>query len=302
MKPLAFIIFQLLTTLSYSQANWFPDYARWTYQWGAFGGWGYLTMDVLPTDTLIIDQVYKKILISNYLMEDENTIDTVITELRFFFEEDDKVFVKEGGKRLLYDFTAHVGDTLDFMYFGGISPAFFIVDSIGIMEINGVSLKFQDIKFSDLFDPGEFWTMRVVEKIGSLGTHFLYDNTVIQPFDFPSYQLNCYKDEETGYYILPFSSPVDCDQIVSAIAPETSNHFTIYPNPFQDFITIQSLKKDYDHVIIVDMLGRTRRLHSDTISDSIELDLRDLSAGIYVICLVNDEGQILFSEKLMKHF
>ena len=63
MKALALLLFQLLATLSYSQANWFPTDARWTYSWAAFGGWGYVSMEVLPGDTLLGNQLYKKVLI-----------------------------------------------------------------------------------------------------------------------------------------------------------------------------------------------------------------------------------------------
>ena len=301
MKALGLLLFQLLATLSYSQANWFPTDARWTYSWAAFGGWGYVSMEVLPGDTLLGNQLYKKVLITDYLIGDYNEIDTAVSELRLFYEKDDRVYVREGGNRLLYDFTAEVGDTLDFMYFGGISPEVFIVDSIGTIDVNGVALRFQDIKFNDLFEPGEFWEMRVMEKIGSVSTHFLYDNTVIQPFDFPSYNIECYRDEEVGYYRpWPFSN-ADCDEITSESSLDnTKTDMSIYPNPFQDVIRIHFSNTDFDHVIIVDMLGRMYQVNSNFHENYLEVDLHHLNEGVYIISLINEKGLVVKSEKVIK--
>ena len=297
MKIFAILVLMIISDLAYSQANWFPAGARWTYNWSSFGAWGYITMDVLPGDTTLSGRTYKKIIYSDYLMGIDDNLDSIVTELMFFYEEADRVYI---GNRLLYDFTAGVGDTLEISA-EGLSEGPFIVDSVGIIEVNGVSLRFQDIEFPELFNPAEYYSMRVLEKVGILNTHFLYYLGVIQPPDAPFYYLQCYTDEELGDFRYG-TWPVDCDQInlPTSLDENQNDEISVYPNPFQNEINISTHNPKLDKVALADITGQVRMIQKIDSHCLNKIDVNTINPGFYILYLLTEQGDILFKEKMIK--
>ena len=300
MRLFLFAILLFTSTLAQAQVNWFPAGAKWTIEWSAYGGWGYVIMEVLPGDTSIAGQTYRKVLISNYLMEGNNEVDTVISEINLFFEEDDKVYIKEGGNRLLYDFNAITGDTLDFMYAEGLSMGQYIVDSIGTIDVNGVNLRFQDIVFPEIFDTSEYTSIRVLEKVGSLNTHFLYYLSVIQPVDAPFYHLICYRDEEIEFFHY-YSDSSDCDPVLTNITqPESPDHIVeIIPNPVTDFFEIKSNYPTSFKVIITDLIGNIIVVKQVQQDESPLINVSYLIPGLYILTVSNQKG-LLQTAKMVR--
>ena len=60
----------------------------------------------------------------------------------------------------------------------------------------------------------------------------------------------------------------------------------VYPNPFKDIINISNAE-NYTSGVVVDMSGRVVKTLSKVQS---QLDLGDLSAGVYVLNLTSKEG------------
>lgn len=302
MNKLVLSIFNLLLLLPcYCQVSWFPIGAKWHYQFSSMIGSGLTTLEVLSEDTLIGNTIYKKILSTTLFGTAPGSIDT-FNEFLYVFEENHVVFGydKYLGGTLLYDFNATVGDTLE-MYFGGLSPYPFIVDSIGEIEFNGSSLAFQDIRFPSLFEAGEFAEMRVIEGIGSINSHLFHDHTVLQPFDFPSYYFRCYEDSNIGLINLSYNQ-VDCDYIegVTAIDEALNPKPSIFPNPSPDFVSLKSENPLLKKVLVVDILGKVR-IQQQAFQELQKIDIRHLENGLFFILGEDKKGEILFTEKLTKY-
>ena len=300
MKFALLLIINLNFILSMSsQVTWFPPGTKWHYEYFSFWeGSGVTTLEVLNEDTLIGNNMYKRILSTTLYVPHESN-DSLLTHSQMFyvFENDQVVYGYNTwtGGELLYDFNAEVGDTLD-LNLGAPSP--FIVDSVGLMDINGFQLKFQIIRFPSLFLPGTFDKMQFLEGVGSLYSHFFHSYTQLWLADVPVYNFRCYQDENIGLVNLYFPN-IDCDYIpgVSAIDPLIENKVSIYPNPAKDILHVDNKSEVCDKLLIVDLLGEVRT----TMNNSTEkIDISQLEAGVYFLIGKNNRGQILFREKFCK--
>lgn len=281
------------------QVTWFPYGAKWHYEYGSWGTQGVTILEVLKEDTLIGNNTWKRIL-STTLYESNDSL-YAYNEFLYVNENDQRVygFDKWGGY-MLYDFNAEEGDTLD-MSFGGWSPYPFIVDSIGLRDINGAQLKFQIIRFPSLFEPGEFDKMEVIEGIGSINSHFFHNRTIIQPFDFPTYYFRCYEDENIGLVNLYFPQ-IDCDYIpgVTLAGTPYENAISIFPNPANDFLILHGSEFENIELSIIDMVGSVRFQQKNTTPDFKRIDVHTLENGIYFLVGQDKSGQILFTNKFSK--
>ena len=298
MKILALTLIFFTTQFVSAQYNWFPTGAKWTYDVSWYGGNAFIKLEILPGDTLINNQPHKRMLFFTILNPWFEEIDTVV-EYRYLHEENNKVYV---GNKLLYDFTREEGDTLDYMHFGGFSPNLFIVDSVDILEINGTSLQFQDIRLTDSFDPNsESWEMRVIEGIGSISTFFFWEYTVLQPPDAAFYHLRCYEDSVIGTFHY-FHSQMDCDALpwTTGINESDRKETNIFPNPASSEIHIQFGEPVYESIDIVDVHGRKLLQINTEGSTEIETDISQLPEGIYFVNAITTDGTLSYLGKFMK--
>ena len=291
----------LLIMPVYSQVAWFPEGAVWHYRFLSWGGEGFTKLEVLSDDTIIGLNLYKKLL-STTVYTNFGSLDT-FHEFLYVYENNQMVSGKDQyspGGIFLYDLSAAVGDTLP-MYFGGLSPGPFIVDSIGIIIQNGFSLKFQRISFPSLFSEGEYDKKNVVEGIGSIGSHLFHDHTILQPFDAPFYAFLCYEDPILGRIDF-FEGEVDCD----FISETTDTHdyliseISLYPNPVTDMATIQTESSTADNIIVIDILGQVLYSKKTDRQTLISLDLNFLEPGLYYIFGKDKGEKILFTQKFIK--
>jgi hypothetical protein len=300
MKFLALSLFFIATQLVSAQYTWFPTGAKWTYDVSWYGGNAFVKLEILPGDTLINNQIHKKMMLLTIVNQWNEEVDTVV-EYRYLFVENNRVYDRG---QLLYDFTREEGDTLEYMYFGGFSPSLFIVDSVDIIEMNGMSLQFQDIRFTDPFDPdSEWWEMRVIEGIGSINTFFFWQYTVLQPADAAFYYPRCYEDSVIGTIHFPFHSQMDCDALPWTTATTETGTFesSIYPNPASSQIHIQFGGPVYVSISIVDVHGRKILQVNTEGSTEIEPDVSQLPEGIYFVNGITADGEFSYLGKFMKN-
>ena len=301
MKTFLFLIFTLaLVQQGNTQSTWFPTGAKWYYQYGAMTGHGMTIVEVMNEDTLIGNGVYRKLL-STTIGEFLGEVDT-FTETLYVIEESQVVYGYDRfhGGSFLYNFNATVGDTLP-MYFGGLSPAPFVIDSIGVIELNGRQLVFQDIRFPNFYEPGEFFKMRVIERIGASTSHLFHSRTVIQPFDAPAYYLRCYEDDELG--LIRFtddSGPCNLLEETTSTSENTKSSISIYPNPTADVVQVEGYHKGLVQWRIVDMLGTVRIKTLAADYPSLKIDISSLESGLYYIIGSGATGEILFNRKISK--
>ena len=257
-------------------------------------------MEVTADDTLIGNVVFKKLL-STSIVEVYPTGTDTFTDFIYVHELDNKVYsFDEFGGEFLYDFNAEVGDTLHEMRLGGYSPPYFIVDSVGTIDMDGVLLGFQDIKFDDLFNPGSFTEMRVVERIGSIGSFFLHSRLVIQPFDFPYYYPKCYEDPDVGLIRLEWEQG-DCEffETNTTSVNLLSNHLSIAPNPASNLIVVKIDNPEIKRISVVDLTGIIRLQH-DVESGTHHIDVSQLVNGLYFISGTDETGVVVFNTRIVK--
>lgn len=212
--------------------------------------------------------------------------DTVATFTHYMYSENDSVFFFEDNAfHLLYDFGAQAGDTvvLDYFVTSDGTPLLMVVDSTGIININGEIRKLQYISCGDglLIEFGG----PVIEGIGS--SYFLfptYDGTVNGP-------LRCYQDDVVGLYINYFYSNYgwdyeECNQIITDIKEsEFVSGPIIYPNPSTNHIFIKNATQS-SVFRITDVKGKL--IKQGLIEISREINIEELKNGLYFLQLITD--------------
>lgn len=75
--------------------------------------------------------------------------------------------------------------------------------------------------------------------------------------------------------------------------------FTLYPNPTEQFVTVESTKRDDMQVHVFDALGQVIQV-SSVFQEKITIDLQTLAAGSYVLMVSTKAGQPLHSYTVIK--
>jgi len=217
--------------------------------------------------------------------------DTAATFKHYMYSENDSVFFyKDNAFHLLYDFGADTGDTvvLDYFLTGEGMPLLMIIDSTGIININGDERKVQYISCGDglVIEFGG----PVIEGIGS--SYFLfptYDGTVNGP-------LRCYQDDAIGLYINYFYPNYgwnyeDCNQIITGIEEsESITSFAIYPNPSSHQIFIKSDNPQTKYKILDTQGNLVKQGLTDI---SVGINIEELRIGFYFIQLITDNQVVI---------
>ena len=68
------------------------------------------------------------------------------------------------------------------------------------------------------------------------------------------------------------------------------SNLTVYPNPFQDFLTIQTKEDNLTSVQLIDLNGRV--IKQETISgESYQLNLDTLPQAVYILEITSEKGK-----------
>ena len=207
------------------QSEFAPIGAEWHYNYNNFSTRGYV--NVKSESDTVIDGVSCKKLVKSIHMYDfmTNKINEGIFGYEYMTQIDDSVMIYvDGVFKKLYDFSAEIGDTI-------IIPALehheeythgtAVVTGKGIMEFEGDSLKYIDLKQPDDWEdsPWKFScyhdysndyynTVRICEKIGNISGYLLPEKCFVAD-DEEGGALRCYSDEELN---VKFSDE-ECDFI-----------------------------------------------------------------------------------------
>ncbi len=192
----------------------------------------------------------------------------------------------------MFYFNAHAGDTI---MIGNdtaeccahVAEVRCRVDSEGIIVVGGLSLKKFSVRVVDSLAGHAFPpSFEYAERIGILGS---YSETFYQPFtsalDADSYGFCNYGDSTiAGFWLYPHTN---CRNTVGLNDVAADALFSIYPNPAQDILYIQSHLVLDAKVNITDMTGRElTMMHQDS-----KIDIRLLAPGIYTICITTPDGK-----------
>lgn len=136
-------------------------------------------------------------------------------------------------------------------------------------------------------------------------------NDPYYPLDY-GYSMNSFSDGlvkkvdgHTPYGIFPFISNrisnMKSQTSGLLIATNRSPHFKIYPNPFQDFIRVET---DYDgtgYLCISNVYGQIIRRHEIVFSEKTAVSLQGLASGVYEVYCLDQHGKCLESVRILKN-
>ncbi len=231
------------------------------------------TFDSIPT--ILDNHSYNEILfVDSFTSEDwKPTGDYIRSEGKQVFK------YRQGQESLLYDFSAVTGDTI---IIRGTAVTVTAVDSI-ILE-NGETrrrLKMQCTQLDDL--PPYYW----IEGIG--GTNGF--TTGPCNFDWYTTLLCAYQNDELLYKNAEIDS---CWQFVSASDHILKDNIHIFPNPFDDQITIKAGEALIVSVELIDILGKKVLIGTDK-----SIDTKIVLPGSYVLIVKFRDGSTAI-RKLIK--
>jgi len=86
--------------------------------------------------------------------------------------------------------------------------------------------------------------------------------------------------------------------ILSSLFEDTNPEVSIYPNPTADFITIEDKQEVVNVAIIFNLLGK--EVGTFSVKGSSSYDMSLLQKGIYLVQLMDKQGQILQTIRVKK--
>lgn len=141
-----------------------------------------------------------------------------------------------------------------------------------------------------LLPAGDYWVMAVYETQGNhsnvnqnaTGNVVYYQSlTYGEPLPTNASNFTSYTDRDFLY-----SLSIECGNTLS-IDNLVNNTLKLYPNPSSDFISITNLKSSQNYMI-VNQIGQ--QVKKGVISTNGQIDIRDLSHGLYFLKFINGDA------------
>lgn len=276
----------LIPTITFGQ-TWAPIGAKWTFTQPTINP-NYQTYTTFESvsDTTVSGQSCRKI--TETFRKSPTTADTI---QHYMYSDSNRVYFFENNSwNLLYDFNVQQGDS----FLVGHYNQWVKIISVDTVSINGFSRK----QFE--YDAPSFTTefsWLVIEGIGHLIDMFpTNENQLFGP-------LRCYQDNIVGLYknenYYGSTWTQDCDQIITGIDEQTNSKKTVvFPNPFTDQVTFNSLVSEPTTISIYDFLGQI--ILSQTFTNSTTINSEQFAKGVYFYTLSNIK-QTFDNGKIVKH-
>lgn len=210
---------------------------------------------------------------------------------------------------ILYDFNAEAGDSWtttmpESPYQSEFDFFIITVDSTSTTELNGQQLKTLHVTYSvDTESGGHPFT--IVETLGNLQSLFFGYLGIFTLCDAEYNQgLRCFESEELGQ-VQFVDFPCDSTWVWSTSEPEEiliDLRAFVYPNPSQDFLTLQIINNDSPRTFEIYDLHK-KLLYRKEISDAnfqSEIDVRSYETGVYFWILKDEKGIVRHGKFLVK--
>ena len=201
-------------------------------------------------------------------------------------EENGKVWKRESSSDILiYDFTAHVGDTLRFGDFGEFS--YWVVDSISIEQIGGVDRRkiWFGLEYDITGEPYaiETWTEGIGSDMGLLYSGWYY---VTGGY----YRALCFHQNGDVIWQNEYYGTCMIDAVDEEVAPVVS----VYPNPASETVHIEGLEPA--EVQVYNALGQKVK----TVRRTNEVDVSGLVKGVYLLRIADVDGRSYAARVMVK--
>jgi len=256
---------------------WAPKGTTWFYDQDIFpqgSSISYIKFESLG-DTVINEDTL------TVIQESRSHNDSIHSEFYTKFD-DNKVYyfhVQDNNYKLMYDFSAEPGDTLNIYCRQSESDtepyAYIKIDSLSSLKIGDDTLKVQH--FSSIYSVETSCNMiqvqPIIERIGHLKFMFPQHAWADPPY---GGNLRCYEDSIIGLYKI---SDKDCDYFTTDINSEQLNQSNyVYPNPTNNILNIDS-KYEITEIKLFNKLGNLilQQQYSD------KIDMSALPNDIYFV-------------------
>ncbi len=209
---------------------------------------------------------------------------------------------------LLYDFSAQMGDTLQvaFRPYGeSDDPAYMasvpvVVDSVYYAVYEGVDRRQIDVRPFDPFPNDTYGAILPSTWIWGVGTkmHPIYPVFHNYGSFETSFDLLCY--DSSGINIFKNSKYNTCDTTINGLIGINNsiyNDIKIFPNPFNNQISINSANNDFDAYKLIDISGKT--IMQGTLNNKA-IKTESLNRGIYLISVYSPKNQLFINKKIVK--
>ena len=305
------LIIMYVISLNMNAQQWYPENANWIFNKQeplSFPAHGYIKYSVLE-DTTINDTTAKLITIDTLFYNGNESVKDSL----FVHESNSKVYFWNGNQfKLMYDFNLNVGDTLnvdiDLNNCDSVSPV--IVDSISIINLNGQELKVQHISYTlyteEQYGFNSTLSEQIIERIGS-EKHFIYSPSCIIEDEFTYSGLRCYNDDTISYKNEWWENhfpAVGCDSLLNDtttnIQELEQGGFRIFPNPFNDFVTITNKNMFTDGFYIELYNSSGKKLNRILYKNMVAINLRNYQPGLYFIKIYQKTSEV-YTFKIIKN-
>ena len=293
MKKVLLISCVLIIGLFAQAQEWFPVGAEWTYQIH-FPGGGY------PNECYGVTSI--KCVKDTVIEESSASVISGFSGCNFFDKE--QIFYYNPTEDVVYmfindefkpyfDFSKNTGESY-YMYFPNVDNQILElpydslevrIDSIANKIIDGKDFRVQYIN-SYSKQQYHFFRGPIIEYIGGVNGFYPESGSCDHEV---FWGLHCYSDEFFSYYTKPIYQEKGCDYIPLNIYKQ-SHKFTIYPNPANDFITLDS-DEELAKIEIYNILGKC--VLSQENCKNNRIDINTLQSGVYYIKATLITGQIL---------
>lgn len=272
MKKVITLLILFISLNSFGQ-TWAESGAAWHYSYVSIVGEGYSNVYYVSDTTLLGIQSKKFSVSDHYYNQVFGYFENYFKGYEYTYADSNHVYHYINGEfKILYDFSAQVGDTLTHYLYSNLlfeecdSIGRSIVSEIGTININGEDLRWYEVEYLNGL---AYLSGRVIEKVGCIGFMFPDINGCVVTEE-ASGPLRCYEDDNFELYINP-EYEGECDFIYEFPIPNYFNNdpewCVNYANGFGDPCTDVFEEVQYiDGTIVIDSVTYyklyVRGLHS----------------------------------------
>jgi hypothetical protein len=299
MKSTILFFALFFSSLSFAQ-NWAPAGAKWHYTYIGFSS-GYVQIAYVG-DTIIAGQTCQKLQKTFNGLQFGVTPTSYIFDTSYTYENNGVVYVLEQNQwKTLYNFNATIGEhwpMAPLPEFGGCTENSQLkVLATGTKVINAQTLKYLVVDFCNPDLTSQGFQDTIIEKIGFTGSYMLPFDMCTMAFDGnEGGPFRCYSDDNFSTY-KPFYAN-DCEYLVG-VEENQMRELTIFPNPSAGKFTIEAPLEAGQVIALFDLNGQLvyrQLLINSGFSQTLDIEL---NPGIYLVQLLNQEGEKLTSQRLV---
>jgi hypothetical protein len=300
--------------------QWADSGAVWHYTYNGLTGLGYQKM-TYQKDTIINNHAYQKIIRESQSSMQVSQGVFVPTPVNidpsyFLYQSNDTVYTYYNGSFFMaFKTNATVGEIWELGNFSGIASnlhAYVKVDSVYFQTYNGVSLRNIKIHNCDVNGDSLDFTVFDTIPVAGISSPFLggiinekfgpmvgfnginYTSVFFGVDEYIPQQILCY--QSATFPFIQFGTSDCFNNIFVGIDEQVEDAIQIYPNPTHNELFINNAPQN-SSIQIYNLQGQL--LFAKSIQKQT-IDIGNLSSGLYFYKIIDHNGNIKYSEKLMK--